>query len=138
MPSHFCRFSSPSGNPVSIFTARKRSLRRLCFYRCVSVHGGGGGGHAWQGGMRGRRVCMVGVRAWWGVCMAGGMRGRGHAWWGVHDRGACVAGGRACHARPPPPARYYGYGIRSMSGRYASYWNAFLSQMISCNALLQT
>ena len=26
-----------------LFTARKRSLRRLCFYRCVSVHGGGGG-----------------------------------------------------------------------------------------------
>ena len=24
-----------------IFTARKRSLRRLCFYRCVSVHRGG-------------------------------------------------------------------------------------------------
>ena len=24
------------------FTARKRSLRRLCFYRCVSVHRGGG------------------------------------------------------------------------------------------------
>ena len=30
--------------------------------------------------------------------------------------------------RPPPPAkRYTGYyGIRSTSGRYASYWNAFL------------
>ena len=24
-----------------IFTARKRSLRRLCFYRCLSVHKGG-------------------------------------------------------------------------------------------------
>ena len=39
-----------------LFTARKRSLRRLCFNRCLSVHGGacvvGGvcaGGHAWQG-----------------------------------------------------------------------------------------
>ena len=28
---------------MHIFTARKRSLRRLCFYRCVSVHRGGGG-----------------------------------------------------------------------------------------------
>ena len=28
--------------PLCIFTARKRSLRRLCFYRCVSVHGGVG------------------------------------------------------------------------------------------------
>ena len=36
---------------------------------------------------------------------------------GVHGRGACVA----C---TPPPSRYY--EIRSMSGRYASYWNAFL------------
>ena len=42
-----------------IFTARKRSLRRLCFYRCLSVHMGGvhgffRGGHAWffRGGMR--------------------------------------------------------------------------------------
>ena len=26
----------------TVITARKRSLRRLCFYRCVSVHGGGG------------------------------------------------------------------------------------------------
>ena len=25
-----------------IFTARKRSLRRLCFHRCLSVHRGGG------------------------------------------------------------------------------------------------
>ena len=29
-------------NPnLGIFTARKRSLRRLCFYRCLSVHRGG-------------------------------------------------------------------------------------------------
>ena len=37
-----------------------------------------------------------------GVCMAGGMHGRGCAWhWGVHDKwgGACVAGGvRGMHA----------------------------------------
>ena len=25
---------------LCIFTARKRSFRRLCFYRCLSVHGG--------------------------------------------------------------------------------------------------
>ena len=60
-----------------IVTARKRSWRRLCFYRCLSVH-----------------------------------------------RGA-VRGGRACVAHtPPPPGRHY--EIRSMSLRYASYWNAFL------------
>ena len=41
---------------------------------------GGGGMHgksAWQGGMHGREVCMVG----------GDMYGGGHVWWG-----ACVAG----------------------------------------------
>ena len=43
------------------------------------------GGHAWQGGMRGR---------------------------------GCVAGGGGVHGRY--------YEIRSMSGRYASYCNAFL------------
>ena len=46
-------------------TARKGSLWRLCFHRCLSVHGGAcvargwgvacvAGGCAWQGGMRGR------------------------------------------------------------------------------------
>ena len=28
------------GTITSLITARKRSLRRLCFHRCVSVHGG--------------------------------------------------------------------------------------------------
>ena len=56
-------------------TARKRSLRRLCFTRvCLSIYG--------------------------------------RAWQGAH-----------CH-----PRRYY--EIRSMSGRYASYWNAFLLLVI--------
>ena len=73
-------------------------------------------GHAWQG------VCVV------GACLAGGMCGEGHAWQGVCAAGwACMAGGHAwqgtCMACTPP-ARYY--EIRSMSGRYASYWNAFL------------
>ena len=100
-----------------IFTARKRSLRRLCFYRCLSVHRGcvwhvvGGmhgrrrgmhgrgacmtGGHAWQGGMHGREwVCV-----WQGVCMSGsGVCGWGCAWLGGWCAwqgawGACMAGG---------------------------------------------
>ena len=75
----------------------------------------------------------------WGACMAGGMHGGGgYVWLGV-----CVAGGHAlqgaCMGVYMPggvhggggmythtPGRYYGYGIWSMSGRYASYWNAFL------------
>ena len=48
-------------SPVSLefFTARKRSLRRLCFYRCVSVHGGGVHVRG-EGGVRGRCACMAG------------------------------------------------------------------------------
>ena len=71
------------------------------------------GGHAWLlGGMHGcRGACVVaGGHAW----LLGGVHGcrgcawlRGGAWL---RRGACI-----------------GYDkIRSMSGRYASYWNAFL------------
>ena len=54
------------------------------------------------------------------------MHGRGHAWQGgicgrevVHGKGASMA-----FMLPSIPGRYY--EIRSMSGRYASYWNAFL------------
>ena len=32
---------------------------------------------------------------------------------------------------PPPPQRHY--DMRSMSGRYASYWNAFLLHLCLCN-----
>ena len=56
-----------------IITARKRSLRRLCFHRCLSVHGGRGACMA--AGMRGREVCRAdgggGMHGGGGVCMAG-------------------------------------------------------------------
>ena len=82
---------------IHIITARKRSLRRLCFYRRLSVHGGGG--------VRGcsRGACVV----------APG----GHAW--------LLLGG-ACVVAPGGGMRGFSDEIRSMSGRYASYWNAFL------------
>ena len=133
----FLKESAFQFESISLITARKRSLRRLCFYRCLSVHGGGG---AWLQGVGAcvaagdvhgcRGACMVaqGMRGWWwggvmcgcrgacvvvgGACMVAG----GHAWLlgGVHG-----CGGGAC----------IGYGeIRSMSGRYASYWNAFFSK----------
>ena len=78
------------------------------------VHGGGmhDGGHVWGG------ACMVGgVHGGGGVVLGGGMRGRGggHVWWG-----------HAWHAYPPPAPDTTRYG-RSMSGRYTSYWKAFLS-----------
>ena len=101
-----------------------------------------GGWACMAGGMHGREACMAGGHAWWGhawqgLCMAGGayMAG-GHAWWGHAWQGVCMAGtgmhGRgvcvACMHAPPPPRRYY--EIRSMSGRYASYWNALLFSVL--------
>ena len=47
----------------SLITARKRSLRRLCFYRCLSFCPQGGACVVAQGGMRGCSggggVCVV-------------------------------------------------------------------------------
>ena len=67
-----------------------------------------GRGHAWQGG----HACQGGAMHARGLFMAGGM----------HGRGVCRTGG--VHGTHTPPSRYY--EIQSMSGRYASYWNAFL------------
>ena len=69
------------------------------------------------------------------VCPQGGMHGRGrvagghvwpggHACWGVWQGGMCGDGGGCAWQGGMPPGRYY--WIRSMRGRYASYWNAFL------------
>ena len=84
-----------------VITARKRSLRRLCFYRCLSVHRGACvvarmGGHVWllPGGMCG---CSQGGHAWLpprGACMVA----RGGAWLltggGMHgcSWGGCMVG----------------------------------------------
>ena len=61
---------------IRVITARKRSLRRLCFYRCLSVH---------TGGMRG---CFGGVH----VFLGGGMCG--FFWGGMRGfpGGACMVG----------------------------------------------
>ena len=63
------------------------------------------GGHVWLGG----HSWLPGRCAWlWGCMVVGGMHG---------CRGVCMVVGGAC----------VGYDkIRSMSGRCASYWNAFL------------
>ena len=78
-----------------------------CWGACVVAGGamhGCTGGHTWLLGGVWLGVCMAagGVCGCWGACMVAR---------GVHGcRGACI-----------------GYDkIRSMSGRYASYWNAFL------------
>ena len=88
---------------ILFITTWKRSLRRLCFYRCLSVHMGGHalllGGHAWlpEGGM-----CVVVVEGWGHACFFGGacmggacvvFLGGIHVFWGgMHGffRGACM------------------------------------------------
>ena len=85
--------SKPHSIPRNFFTARKRSLRRLCFYRCLSFCPQGGRAWLLAGGMcgcsgGGMHGCSKGEHAWllWegGVC--GCSRG------GVHgcSGGACM------------------------------------------------
>ena len=117
---------------------------------CVVALGGvcvvAPGGHAWLlwGGMRGcsRGVCMValggGMHGYSGGgmrgCSRGGMRGclggacvvapGGCAWL---LRGACMVAPRGVRGSSGGGGvRGFFHEIRSMSGRYASYWNAFL------------
>ena len=62
--------------------------------------------HAWRGAV------------WWGgACMAGGVHGGGVCMAG----GGMLGGGQGTHIPPRGNDE-----IRSMSGRYVSYWNAFL------------
>ena len=88
------------------------------------VHGcsGGRGGHAWllRGGMHG---CSRG-----GACMVAlgeGMHGcsGGHAW--LLQGGVWLLPGGGMHGCSGGLRGFFDE-IRSMSGRYASYWNAFL------------
>ena len=143
-----------SGFGRRYFYRTQTQFAKVMFYTCLSVilftGGGGEVWHAWRGGacvaggMHDRGVVgggghgWQGMDAWQGVCVAGGMHGGGHAWQGgMHGgghvkQGACMAGGmhgRGCMAGGRAwwggvHGRYY--KIWSMSGRYASYWNAFL------------
>ena len=126
---------------VRLFTARKRSLRRLCYILHVSVihsvHGGGvrgcsGGGlgacAVAQGGAwflwGGHAWLLPGGHAWLlpgGCVVAQGVHGfsGGHAWLLLGGGGhAWLLQGGVREIRRDTQ-------IRSMSGRYASYWNAF-------------
>ena len=69
-----------------------------------------------------------------GICLStgGGLASQNQK---LHDQGASASSRGVCIRRglhpgrglDRPPSRYMGYyGIRSTSGRYASYWNAFL------------
>ena len=90
---------------------------------CLSTGGGGcmAGGHAWQEDVGGRQG-----HAWQGGMHGGGMHGReacmskrGCTW-----QGACISCTPA--TATPPRQILRDTVIQSMSGRYASYWNAFL------------
>ena len=125
-----------------IFTTRRRSLQRLCFYRCLSVHTGGvcmvaPGGHVWL---------LPGGHAWllWGACMVAlGRRGMcgccwggvcgcsgGHAWlllggaWLLPGGHVWLLPGGVCGI-------WWDTEIRSMSGWHASYWNTSLFKFFS-------
>ena len=85
-----------------VFTARKRSLRRLCFYRCLSVHRGGGG-HAWL--LWGGGACVVAPRGcawllWGGGCLVAPVGGQacvvapGAHVWLLPAGGACMVAPR--------------------------------------------
>ena len=138
----------------SFITARKRSLRRLCFHRCLFVHGAGslsgGRGHLCPGGL------YPGGLYPGGLCL-----GRGHLCpGGVCPRGVSVQGrGYLCPGEGVSLSRgggsltrgvsmgegaylCRGFSVQGVSvqgtslsgrpprtvtcGRYASYWNAFL------------
>ena len=124
---------------IKIITAHKRSLRRLCFYTCTSVHRGVVSQHALQvsGGAYTRGEIE---RSGWGGGVSRPTPGGGGwgVWpggisrptpWGglqVHSWGgggfqAHTWGGVSQYAlRQTPPADGY------YCEQYASYWNAFL------------
>ena len=85
-------------------------------------------GHAWLLGVCGCwGACMVarGLHGCWGVYVVAG----GHAWQkgGVHgEGGTCMAKGGHTWQRGGVHGIRRDMEIRSMSGRYASYWNVFL------------
>ena len=110
-----CEFHVMQGSISGYFiTAHKRSLRRLCFYRCLSVR------------RRGVHGC------WWGACV---VAGGGCAW--LLAGGACVVAGGGCAWLLTGGACVVaGRGVCVVDGggghacgHNASYWNAFLLNM---------
>ena len=110
---------------IFFITARKQSLRGA---GCV-VAPGGGCGCSQGGGMcgcsQGGGMCGC---SWGGACVVAPRRRVWLLWGGVHG---CSGGG--VHGCSGGMRGFFwggaciGYDeIRSMSGRYASYWNAFL------------
>ena len=90
-----------------IITSGKWSLQRLCFHRCLSVHGGGQFAPLHVGIHTPRADTPPGQTP---PCPV-------HAWKHTHPVPT------ACWDTPPCPVHA---GKQSTSGQYASHWNAFL------------
>ena len=123
---------------------------------------GGGGGYPWSHALSGR-VGISGTRSLLGMGMSSCektmfsqvsvhrgsypwshvlCRG-GYLWYQVpsggwvYPEGVGMSGGWVLTAPPPPDTWDLGYyGIRSTSGRYACYWNAFLLLYVDIELLL--
>ena len=127
-----------------IITARRRSLRRLCFHRCMSVHGGvstplHAGIHPPPGRHPPRqtqpslgRHLLPGKTPLGDTPLAGTPTplGRynpsGQTPPGRHPQGRYTPPGQTPLPRADTPLCAVHAGMRSTSGRYASHWNAFL------------
>ena len=98
-------------------TARKRSLRRLCFHRCLSVHGGVGLPH-----------CMLGYTHPLGRPPP--PPGQISPCADTPPPGQTPPFGRPPFGQTPPrqtrPSCTVHAGIRSTGGQYASHWNTLL------------
>ena len=100
---------------TDFITARKRSLRRLCFHRCLST----GWGSTWAG-----------------TPQAGTPPGRDSPRQvPPHLAGTLPPGqvhplGRYTPSRAGTPLATVHSGVRSTSGRYASHWNAFFVPVV--------
>ena len=117
----------------TIFTARKRSLRRLCFYTCLSFCPQGG---ACSGG------CLVrGVSALGGVCSGGCLLWGGGLLQGVPgpgEWGACSGGGRAGVPDLGVSARGVSVLVGVCSRRGVCSRGCLLQGVVSQHALRQT
>ena len=111
---------------LQIHYGPQRSWGKVIFSEvCVknSVHGGP---CMARGVMHGRGMCVAGGHAWQWVGVGG------HVWQGCvcgsgcMAGGACMAGGCAWQGRGVHGKGWGVHGIWSISGWYASYWNAFL------------
>ena len=90
---------------TAIFTARKRSLRRLCFYTCLSVHRGG----RWYPSMPCRSPGGISQHALQvsRSTLKGELEGSG---WGGVSRPTPGGGGLQAHTQGGSPGPYLGGG----------------------------